>query len=311
MIFTINLTCAGDAPSGGIDPEALPDSITGSDFELEITPTSWSLSGSSNEGLYLGIMGYSATVAGHYDSSNLDDYYTYVGVYNESSQSSTYFDLVDADLNVTYENNVIAVKGTITGSDGTNEKTIAIDITGTYTDPTERHYTYDEQGAFGAIFPSYDVDDSYLSKNGVIYVDAKNEAGQIVALAFLPQEGQSELTAGEYPINASGDAGTLYASSGLNSSGSLTYSFAGVQGTQYIENVWFIVAGKATIHENGVIELEGLNSYNQPVNARLGEWPEGVDNIQLTEKAKKIILDGELYIILDGAMYDAQGKMVK
>jgi hypothetical protein len=37
----------------------------------------------------------------------------------------------------------------------------------------------------------------------------------------------------------------------------------------------------------------------------------GVDNIQLTEKGKKIILDGKLYIILDGAMYDAQGKMVK
>lgn len=311
VIFTINLTCEGDAPGGGIDPVALPDSITGSDFELEISPTSWSLSGASNEGLYLGIMGHSATVAGHYDTSNLDDYYTYVGVYDQSSQSLTYFDLVDADLTVTYENNVIAVKGTFTGSDGTTEKTFAIDVTGTYTEPTERHYQYDEQGAFGAIFPDYEVDDSYLSKNGIIYVEAENEAGQIVGLAFFPQEGQSELTAGEYPINASGDAGTLYASSGLNSNGSLTYSFAGIQGTQGIENVWFIVAGKATIHENGVIELEGLNSYNQPVNARLGEWPEGVDNIQLTEKAKKIILDGELYIILDGKLYDARGAQIR
>ena len=39
--------------------------------------------------------------------------------------------------------------------------------------------------------------------------------------------------------------------------------------------------------------------------------PEGISNIQLTEKAEKVVVDGVLYIIRDGKMFNANGAQVK
>lgn len=302
--YTLNLTGTGKAPA----PE-IPDTITGSDFELDYNPSYWELSGYVNEDIYLGILANSSTIAGHYDTKDLDDYYTYIGL-----GEGIFYDMTGASLDVTFENNIITVKGTLTVTsedDPTDVKTTYLDITGTYTPPTERHYTYDGQEPFSAVIPTYDVDSSYLARSGVLYVDAMNDKYEAAALAFIPKEGNNTLVAGTYTIDNSQMPGTLYASSGLNSQGQLGYSFVGLYSAQGWTSVWFLVAGTATIDENGVITIAGLNSYNQQVNVILGKNAEGVESINADIKATKRIVNGQLVIEKNGILYNVLGTNVK
>ena len=140
---------------------------------------------------------------------------------------------------------------------------------------------------------------------------AINDNNEAVALEFFVKEGESTLVAGEYPIDNSENPGTLYASSGVNSQGGLTYSFVGIQGSQSWTNVWFLVAGKATIDDKGVITIAGLNSNNQTISVTLGQNPEGVENTKAASKATKRLVNGQLVIEKNGVLYNAFGSNIK
>ena len=45
-------------------------------------------------------------------------------------------------------------------------------------------------------------------------------------------------------------------------------------------------------------------------NARV-IWPEGIENIELTEKVQKVVVDGAVYIVRDGKMFNLQGAQVR
>ena len=42
-----------------------------------------------------------------------------------------------------------------------------------------------------------------------------------------------------------------------------------------------------------------------------GEAPEGIENIELTEKAQKVVVDGVIYIVRDNKMFNLQGAQVR
>lgn len=42
-----------------------------------------------------------------------------------------------------------------------------------------------------------------------------------------------------------------------------------------------------------------------------GEAPQGIENVVLTEKANKVMVDGVLYIVRDGKMFDVRGAQVR
>ena len=42
-----------------------------------------------------------------------------------------------------------------------------------------------------------------------------------------------------------------------------------------------------------------------------GEAPQGIENVVLTEKAKKVVVDGVVYIVRDGKMFDLTGAQVR
>lgn len=42
-----------------------------------------------------------------------------------------------------------------------------------------------------------------------------------------------------------------------------------------------------------------------------GEVPQGIENVVLTEKANKVMVDGVLYIVRDGKMFDVRGAQVR
>ena len=299
--FSLNLSGKIPAPA---------TTLTGEGFTLEINPNNWELTGTTTEGFFLSIYGKSSEVAGSYDATNLDDYYTYI----TDSNASDYWDMTGADLEVSFADNIIHVVGKLTVTSEKNSsdvRTYDVDVTGTYTIPTERHYQYDEEADFSELFDSYDVDDSNFAKYGSLIVEATNENNGSVALQIFPQEGQSELTEGEYLINSSAEPGSIYASSGVNANGYLTYSLAGYEGDNGFTQVWFLVAGKATIDENGVIFIEAQNSNGYKVEARLGEYIDAVDTINAKANAAKRIQNGMIVIEKNGNVYNVLGTELK
>ena len=42
-----------------------------------------------------------------------------------------------------------------------------------------------------------------------------------------------------------------------------------------------------------------------------GEAPQGIENIELTEKAQKVIVDGVVYIVRDNKMFNIHGAQVR
>ena len=45
-------------------------------------------------------------------------------------------------------------------------------------------------------------------------------------------------------------------------------------------------------------------------NARI-IWPEGIENIELTEKVQKVVVDGAVYVVRDGKLFNLQGAQVR
>ena len=56
--------------------------------------------------------------------------------------------------------------------------------------------------------------------------------------------------------------------------------------------------------EDGVIAID-------LAEAQFAECAQGIENITLTEKAQKVVVDGVLYIVRDNKMYNAQGTQVR
>lgn len=67
--------------------------------------------------------------------------------------------------------------------------------------------------------------------------------------------------------------------------------------------------------EDGTGTLAGLKivylDFSNPAKFKWSVWEEGIENVVLTEKAQKVIIDGVLYIIRDNKMYNAQGTQVR
>ena len=40
-------------------------------------------------------------------------------------------------------------------------------------------------------------------------------------------------------------------------------------------------------------------------------WGEGIENVTLTEQAQKVMIDGVMYIVRDGKMFNVQGVQVR
>ena len=40
-------------------------------------------------------------------------------------------------------------------------------------------------------------------------------------------------------------------------------------------------------------------------------YGQGIENVELTEKAQKVVVDGVIYIVRDGKMFNVQGAQVR
>ena len=160
-------------------------------------------------------------------------------------------------------------------------------------------------------FADFEIDDQYLESYGVLFIQAVSDDNEIISIELWLPEGASELVAGEYPVSdEEGEPQTVFA--GLLDGGYLYGSFAGTLDEDGYINVpfWFFVDGKVTVNENGSIDVDVVNCAGAKIQCHLG-MAEGIENVELTKDAKKVVVDGVLYIVRDNKMFDVHGTQVR
>lgn len=277
---------------------------------------SWQVMGyNNNQDAYISLAGVPADfgpVSGTYTEADLVMDYSYV-ITDITANSYNRYSILSADLNVDFNaaDGTANISGTmlcINSTDATDVPLFTINIQAFIPSP----YMYDEaESDF-----TYNIADYTLSTEasefGALYVDAM-EDGYMVGLQFIVAEGTTELAPGTYPINATQEENTVLASPGLAPTGMLLYSFAAIVNVEerIINNAWFLVDGTVEVKENGVIEVQAVNTNGKSVNVRLGDTDDAVENIHAGKaRSSKLIRNGQLLIVNDGNTYNLLGTIV-
>ena len=268
-----------------------------------------------DKSLFLQLTVFSTMLEGTYTTADL--YKPYSGLRVKSGNATEYFDLLEANLTVRKDGNRVSVTGTILCQSETNPADIPL-----YTlylscarDKKDEPMAGDATNAdFEAFFADYTLDDSEQALNGDIFVYARNADGQCVALDVYLADGETEITAGTYPIMQGTDLSnpymTVHASEGIIA-GFTTPSYAGYldANSELKSPVWYIMAGTVVIDAQGRIEVTAINSAERTIHCILRGKPQGLEMTKdQSPMTKKIFRDGQVYIQRGEQIYDITGK---
>ncbi len=269
----------------------------------------WDLKGEDpNTGYFLEIRSVDPTVAGTYTEANLDDYYTYVGVGN-----NTYFDINTANIEVTFEDGLITIQGEIMFVEASSQDVISATINVANDPDAGNHPDYDaEDDDFDATFPTFNVITDYVAEYGELYVTATNSENATVTLLFIVDPATTALEEGVYNVLNDGTTPFIYAGQGLDDEGYLIGSYAAFKNASgYITTpIWWIVSGTAKVDAAGNIVVDALNSYERKIHAVFGSAT-GIENVSLDGEVRKVVVDGAVYIVRDNKMFNLQGAQVR
>lgn len=184
-------------------------------------------------------------------------------------------------------------------------------------DPTEQHLDYDtENEDYNQTFSSYTLDLSTLSAGYAILTAYDLVNKFMVYIQFWTPTGYEIFGAATYPIDYTQGDFTVNASSGVDAeSGGMTPSFVATlvkeSGEYKPYELWLLVTGTVTVQEDGVIIIEGQNSYGRMIKATL--YPEdyvtGLDETPTNDlKAKKVMQNGQILIIQPDRKFSITGS---
>jgi len=208
---------------------------------------------------------------GEWANEDFDLNYTFVSQFNGTDTTST--SVLDAKAVITSINDsVIDVNAELMGADSllyqvhTLAKVIIPEVRLDYDEQTgsvDRTYTTEDD----VVLSNYIATDGYVT----FEVTAADQSDIIGLLFFVEEEDPTTIIpVGTYPINGSQDYGTVLKSSGVSSSGSLTYSVYGtLSPTGGIDKCYFLVEGEVVVSEADgklKIEVNATNSYDVPVH---------------------------------------------
>ena len=174
----------------------------------------------------------------------------------------------------------------------------------------DRTYTTDD----------YVTIDDQTEKNGYIYLALEAADGSDKAAFFFFVEEADEdiiVPAGVYPIDSSEEYGTVQANPGVQGDGVWPSFYARMmEDGSLITPLWLLVDGtvEVTKTEEGYpyLEVNAVNSYGVEVHIVFDGAATGLENINANVQGlRKQIVDGQLVIIRDGKVYNAQGAQVK
>lgn len=172
-------------------------------------------------------------------------------------------------------------------------------------------YDAEEGNDFKVNFADYQIDDQYLEQYGVLFISAENDNNEFISIELWLPEGATELVAGEYPVSAEEQVPQTVTAGEL--SGNKLYgSFAGSRDDEGYITVpfWFFVDGSVIVNEDGSIDVEVVNCAGAKIESHLGVAT-GIEDVVLSENAKKVVVDGILYIVRDNKLYNVHGAQVR
>ena len=116
---------------------------------------------------------------------------------------------------------------------------------------------------------------------------------------------------GEYTIDGSNDCWSV-----IQGDGSLGKSFYSTHDGEYFTSLYFLVGGTVKVtKKDGKLhfEMHAVNSYDVPVHIIYEAPASEIENVKVENMmgASKRIIDGQLIIIKDGVVYNAQGAVVE
>ena len=248
-----------------------------------------------------------------FDASN-----SYIGIYNESTESYDLYYIQKGQFTVTLdENDNIALTASVIA-----ENAIQYDVTLTskYEEP---HIEFDaEEGPVERVYGA-DAEvtiNDYSLDYGLISVQIIDPiVGDITALYFVYMESDPEtvIPVGTYEINDTWFDGTVLASTGMEWDGTVIPSYYARYVDGWVaEPFYFFQEGTVEVTKNPnnklSFEINALNSCGIPVHIVYNATGTGVENINVNQDGvKKQLIDGQLVIIRDGKAYNAIGAQVK
>ena len=184
------------------------------------------------------------------------------------------------------------------------------------------HLDYDtEEGDVERAYSVEDdikIDDLTRSEGLIVLQATAQDMTDMMVLYFFANEADDETTipAGVYPINRSLQAGTVLASTGANEDNTVSPSIYATLTDGYLEQLYFMVDGEVTVenHDGHLsVEVNAVNSYGvnvhivydaTPINTAITNTPSA------HAKGRKLLHEGQLFILNNGAIYDITGTPV-
>ena len=266
-----------------------------------------------------GLFGKFGAEGGQYDFSSTNTHVAKpTGKLDESGNPEYHvYSVEKGTMTVTMDagNNIVA-KGSVICS---NAVQYEITMTAKYDKP---HLQYDAEYGVEKNYTAADVVEAeYLADYDVVYWQVEAADGSdICALYFFVDETDADIVvpAGVYPIDYSGDYGSVVASTGYDPHYGVSPSVYAKYDGEYLSiPLWFMVGGTVTVEKiEGKMQMtiDAVNSYDQPIHIKYqgaNNVPTALEHIQSPiSNCQKLIKDGQLIIIRDGKTYNAQGAVI-
>lgn len=252
---------------------------------------------------------------GNFEHSDFYPVDTWVKVWNASTRAYEEYAVQKGTMTVTVEDNILTAVASFIC-----DNAVQYDLTFITEYARERIIFDTEEGYMDYTFPAdaevYITD--FVDGYGIIQLLIADEAYAVDfyfnADAMDPVIG---VPAGVYPIDASFDSGTVLACKGVLPDGPAQSYFCGIDAEGYLDplQLYCLVDGTVVVDNvNGKlkVEVDAVNSYDVPVKLHYcAAGSTDVENVEVETKAAKRIMNGQLYIIRNGQIYNATGALVK
>ena len=251
---------------------------------------------------------------GNFEHSDFYPVDTWVKVWNASTRAYEEYAVQKGTMTVTVEDNILTAVASFIC-----DNAVQYDLTFITEYARERIPFDTEDGYMDYTFPAdaevylHDFVDGYgiiqlIIADADYAVDFYFNADAMDPVIGVP--------AGVYPIDLSFDSGTVLACKGILPDGPAQSYFCGIDADGYLDEqrLYCLVDGTVVVENvNGKlkVEVDAVNSYDVPVKLHYCAAGTDVENVEVETKAAKRIMNGQLYIIRNGQIYNATGALVK
>ena len=246
--------------------------------------------------------------------------YTYIQEWNPQTRQYDTYTVEKGELVVSMaEDGSITAKAEVICEDA---KCYRITIYSQYERP---HLDYDtEEGnverAYG-VEDEIKIDDLTQSEGLIVMQATAQDQSDMMVLYFFANEADKQVTipAGVYPINRSLMAGSVLASTGANEDNTVSPSIYATLTDGYLDELYFMVDGEVMVENKDGhlrVEVNAVNSYGVPVHIVYDGTPvntavENTHSQSPMTHSHKMLRNGRLLIMRNGAIYDITGATVK